>query len=163
MGAMMCDRDRELTFVALGVCPLLLVAIGRLNRRITAAAGEMRERESEVYGVVQRAMQAMRVIQAFTREDEEHRRFMSASERGLDAGLRLYTLQTFYSGVVNPVVALGTAAGVWVGSPHVPGGRVSTIPPGSAGWRRGSPRASPVSSRSAARSRGPSSRRCSSR
>ncbi|HET6982295.1 MAG TPA: ABC transporter ATP-binding protein, partial [Myxococcaceae bacterium] len=105
--------------LALGVCPLLLLAIGRLNRRINAAAGEMRERESEVFGVVQRAMQAMRVIQAFTREDEEHRRFMSASERSLDAGLRLYTLQTFYSGIVNLVIALGTAAVVWVGARHV--------------------------------------------
>ena len=119
MAAIMFHLDRELTLLALAVCPLLLVTIGRLNRRITTAAGEMRERESEVYGVVQRAMQAMRVIQAFTREDEEHRRFMSASERSLDAGLRLYTLQTFYSGVINLVIALGTAAVVWVGARHV--------------------------------------------
>ncbi|HUM16881.1 MAG TPA: ABC transporter ATP-binding protein [Candidatus Nitrosotalea sp.] len=119
MTAIMLHLDWELTLLALGVCPLLLLTIGRLNRRIGVAAGEMRERESEVYGVVQRAMAAMRVIQAFTREAEEHRRFMSASERSLAAGLRLYTLQTFYSGVVNVVIALGTAAVVWVGARHV--------------------------------------------
>jgi ATP-binding cassette subfamily B protein/subfamily B ATP-binding cassette protein MsbA len=119
MAAIMLQLDWQLTLLALAVCPLLLLTIGRLNRRIGAAAGEMRERESEVYGVVQRAMAAMRVIQAFTREDEEHRRFMSASERSLAAGLRLYTLQTFYSGVVNLVIALGTAAVVWVGARHV--------------------------------------------
>jgi len=119
MSVVMVQLDAELTVLALGVCPLLLLAIGRLNRRISAAAGEMRERESEVLGVVQRAMGAMRVIQAFTREDDEHRRFMTASERSLAAGLRLYTLQTFYSGVVNLVIALGTAAVVWVGARHV--------------------------------------------
>jgi ATP-binding cassette subfamily B protein/subfamily B ATP-binding cassette protein MsbA len=119
MAGIMLHLDWQLTLLALSVCPLLLLAMGRLNRRITVAAGEMRERESEVYGVVQRAMAAMRVIQAFTREEEEHRRFMSASERSLDAGLRLYTLQTFYSGVVNLVIALGTAAVVWVGARHV--------------------------------------------
>jgi ATP-binding cassette subfamily B protein/subfamily B ATP-binding cassette protein MsbA len=119
MAAIMLQLDWQLTLLALGVCPLLLLAIGRLNRRISDAAGEMRERESEVYGVVQRAMAAMRVIQAFTREDEEHRRFMTASERSLAAGLRLYTLQTFYSGVVNLVIALGTAAVVWMGARHV--------------------------------------------
>ncbi len=119
MSAVMVQLDAELTLLALGVCPLLLLAIGRLNRQISAAAGEMRERESEVLGVVQRAMGAMRVIQAFTREDDEHRRFMTASERSLAAGLRLYTLQTFYSGVVNLVIALGTAAVVWVGARHV--------------------------------------------
>jgi ATP-binding cassette subfamily B protein len=119
MVAVMLQLDWQLTVLALGVCPLLLLAIGRLNRRISEAAGEMRERESEVYSVVQRAMAAMRVIQAFTREAEEHRRFMTASERSLAAGLRLYTLQTFYSGVVNLVIALGTAAVVWVGARHV--------------------------------------------
>ena len=119
MSAVMVHLDAELTLLALGVCPLLLLAIGRLNRRISAAAGEMRERESEVLGVVQRAMGAMRVIQAFTREEDEHRRFMTASERSLAAGLRLYTLQTFYSGVVNLVIALGTAAVVWMGARHV--------------------------------------------
>ncbi len=119
MSVVMVQLDAELTLLALGVCPLLLLAIGRLNRQISAAAGEMRERESEVFGVVQRAMGAMRVIQAFTREEDEHRRFMTASERSLAAGLRLYTLQTFYSGVVNLVIALGTAAVVWVGARHV--------------------------------------------
>ena len=119
MSVVMVQLDAELTLLALGVCPILLLAIGRLNRQISAAAGEMRERESEVFGVVQRAMGAMRVIQAFTREDDEHRRFMTASERSLAAGLRLYTLQTFYSGVVNLVIALGTAAVVWVGARHV--------------------------------------------
>jgi ATP-binding cassette, subfamily B, bacterial len=119
MSVVMVQLDAELTLLALGVCPLLLLAIGRLNRQIRAAAGEMRERESEVFGVVQRAMGAMRVIQAFTREEDEHRRFMTASERSLAAGLRLYTLQTFYSGVVNLVIALGTAAVVWVGARHV--------------------------------------------
>ena len=119
MSVVMVQVDAELTVLALGVCPLLLLAIGRLNRQISAAAGEMRERESEVLGVVQRAMGAMRVIQAFTREEDEHRRFMTASERSLAAGLRLYTLQTFYSGVVNLVIALGTAAVVWVGARHV--------------------------------------------
>ena len=119
MSVVMVQLDAELTLLALGVCPILLLAIGRLNRQISAAAGEMRERESEVLGVVQRAMGAMRVIQAFTREEDEHRRFMTASERSLAAGLRFYTLQTFYSGVVNLVIALGTAAVVWVGARHV--------------------------------------------
>ena len=90
----------------------------------------MRERESEVFGVVQRAMGAMRVIQAFTREEDEHRRFMTASERSLAAGLRLYTLQTFYSGVVNLVIALGTAAVVWVGARHVLDGTLTRGQPG---------------------------------
>jgi len=117
MSVVMVQLDAEADPAGARRLPILLLAIGRLNRQISAAAGEMRERESEVLGVVQRAMGAMRVIQAFTREEDEHRRFMTASERSLAAGLRFYTLQTFYSGVVNLVIALGTARGGVGGGP----------------------------------------------
>jgi ATP-binding cassette subfamily B protein len=125
MGVIMLRLDWTLTLLALGVCPALLVAIVWLNARITRVAGHARERESEVYAVVQQAMSTMRVIQAFTREEDEHRRFMAASRQSLAAGLRLYTLQTFYSCVVNVVIALGTATVIWVGARHVLDGSLS--------------------------------------
>jgi len=125
MSVIMLRLDAALTLLALAVCPVLSVAIGRLTARITRAAAHVREGESEVYAVVQRAMSAMRVVQAFTREEDEHRRFMTASRQSLAAGLRLYTLQTFYSGVVNVVIAVGTAAVVWMGARHVMDGSLS--------------------------------------
>ena len=67
----------------------------------------------------------MRVIQAFTREDDEQRRFMAASGRSLAAGRRLYTLQTLYSSAVGVLIALGTAAVVWVGARHVMDGSLT--------------------------------------
>jgi ATP-binding cassette subfamily B protein len=125
MSAIMLRLDWALTLLALTICPVLFVAIARLNARITEAAGDARARESEVYAVVQRTMSTMRVIQAFTREDDEHRRFMAASGQSLAAGLRLYTLQTFYGSLVNVVIAIGTAAVVWVGARHVLDGALS--------------------------------------
>jgi ATP-binding cassette subfamily B protein/subfamily B ATP-binding cassette protein MsbA len=126
MCAVMLRLDAALTLLALSVCPILLVAIARLNARIAQAAGDARARESEVYAMVQRAMSSMRVIQAFTREEDEHRRFMTASRQSLAAGLALYTLQSSYSGVVNVLIAVGTAAVVWVGARHVLDGTLST-------------------------------------
>jgi ATP-binding cassette, subfamily B, bacterial len=125
MGFIMLRLDWKLTLVALGVCPALFVVIARLNSRITWLASDVRRRESEVYAVVQQSMSMMRVTQAFTREDEEHRRFMDVSGQSLAAGLRLYTLQTVYSSVVNVVIALGTAGVVWVGARHVMEGSLS--------------------------------------
>src|SRR5947207_8071690 len=95
------------------------------SSRITHGAGDVRQRESEVYAVVQQSMSMMRVTQAFRREDEEHRRFMDVSGQSLAAGLRLYTLQTVYSSVVNVIIALGTAGVVWVGARHVMEGSLS--------------------------------------
>ena len=125
MAAVMLRLDWMLTLLALAVCPVLFAAIARLNGRIARAAGDARERESEVYTVVQRSMAAMRVIQAFTREEDDHRRFMAASVQSLAAGRRLHVLQTIYSGVVNVVIAIGSAAVVWLGVRHVVDGTLS--------------------------------------
>ena len=121
----MMKIDWQLTVLSLAVCPVLLVSISVMSRRITTAAMFARQQESEVYSVVQRAMSAIRIIQAFTKEEEEHRKFMSASNQSLGASLRLYTLQTFYSGVVNVVMAVGTALVVWVGARHVMSGQIT--------------------------------------
>lgn len=121
----MVRLDGQLTLLALGVCPLLFFSISFMGAKISAAATQAREQESAVYSIVQRAMSAIRVIQAFTKEEDEHRAFMSASHRSLAASLRLYTLQTLYSGVVNVVIAVGTAVVVWVGARHVLSGELT--------------------------------------
>jgi ATP-binding cassette, subfamily B, bacterial len=125
MISVMLQLDATLTLLALAVCPALFVIIKRLDGRVTRAAGKFRESESEVFTVVQRAMSAMRLIQAFAREDDEHRRFMAASRQSLAAGLKLNTLQTFYGFVISMVIAVGTAAVVWVGARHVLDGTLS--------------------------------------
>jgi ATP-binding cassette subfamily B protein/subfamily B ATP-binding cassette protein MsbA len=101
------------------------VCIRLLDRPIAAAAARVRREESAVYAVVQRAMTSVRLIQAFTREDEEHRSFMARSEESLAAGLKLYTWQTVYSGVVGVLMAAGTATVLWVGARHVMDGTLS--------------------------------------
>ncbi len=125
MFGVMIHIDWQLTILALTVCPALLVSISVMSGRITSASILARQEESEVYSVVQRAMSAIRIIQAFTKEEEEQRKFMSASDRSLVASLRLYTLQTVYSGIVNVVMAAGTALVVWVGANHVMSGRLT--------------------------------------
>jgi ATP-binding cassette subfamily B protein len=125
MIGVMLQLDATLTLLALAVCPALFVIIKRLDGRVTRAAGKFRESESEVYTVVQRAMSAMRLIQAFAREDDEHQRFMAANRQSLAAGLKLHTLQTFYGFVISMVIAVGTAGVVWVGARHVLDGTLS--------------------------------------
>src|SRR5262249_45121960 len=109
MMMVMLQIDWVLTLLALGVCPLLFATISTMSSRINRAALAAHERESAIYSLVQRGMAAIRVVQAFTKEEEEHRRFMAASRESLSANLRMYDLQAFYSGVVNIVIALGTA------------------------------------------------------
>ncbi len=118
----MIQLDTNLTLIALVVCPPLYLAISAFNKHIGSAAERARDKESAVYVLLQRVMPAMRVVQAFTKEDEEHARFMAASHQQLNAALRLYTWQTAYSAVIQLLVAGGTAAVLWFGARAVMSG-----------------------------------------
>ena len=111
--------DWYLTLLAFAVCPALFCAIALLNKKISSAATEAHQKGSTVYSVVQRTLSSMRVIQAFTKEEDEGRRFLQASTESLAADLRLYNLQNFYLAVVNLTIAAGTAAILWLGTRHV--------------------------------------------
>ena len=119
MFTVMVRLDWVLTLVAIGVCPVLLLAIIALNRRITAVAMRARETESAVYQLVQRGMSAIKVVQAFSKEEDEHRAFVAQSTASLRSSLSLYTLQTMFGAGTNLVLAFGTAAVLWVGTQHV--------------------------------------------
>jgi ATP-binding cassette, subfamily B, bacterial len=125
MAVVMFQLDGLLTIIALAVCPLLFLTISMMSARINRAATLAHERESAIYSLVQQGMSAIRVIQAFTKEEEEQRRFVAASQASLTASLRLYNLQSLYAGVVNGVIALGTALVVWVGARHAMAGTLS--------------------------------------
>src|SRR5277367_187212 len=117
--------DPVLTLLALTVVPILFALIASFNQKITSISTEVRERESHVYSLVQWTMSAIKIVQAFTKEEEEHRRFMGASRESLKASLRLYSWQTLYSGVVNLTIAAGTALVVYAGARAVMSGTLS--------------------------------------
>ncbi len=117
--------DPSLTLLALTVVPVLFALIAGFNRKIIDVATEVRTTESRVYSLVQWAMSSIKVVQAFTREEDEHRRFMGASRESLRATLRLYSWQTFYSGTVNVVIAGGTALVVYAGARAVISGALT--------------------------------------
>lgn len=125
MAVVMFQLDWLLTLIALAVCPLLFLTISMMSAHINRAATLAHERESAIYSLVQHGISAIRVIQAFTKEEEEHRRFVAASQESLSASLRLYNLQSLYAGAVNGVIALGTALVVWVGARHAMAGSLS--------------------------------------
>lgn len=117
--------DAMLTMLALTVVPILFALISLFNRKIVDVATEVRLTESRVYSLVQWSMSAIKLVQAFTKEEEEHRRFMGASRESLRATLRLYSWQTLYSGAVNLVIAAGTALVIFAGARAVSSGTLS--------------------------------------
>lgn len=62
---------------------------------------------------------AIRVMQAFTTEEDEYRTFVASSTASLDANLRFYTFQGLYTAFINVMMAGGTAAVLWIRATHV--------------------------------------------
>ena len=117
--------DPMLTLLALTVVPILFVLISAFNRKIVEVATEVRDADARVYSLVQWGMSAIKVVQAFTKEEEEHRRFMGASRESLRATLRMYNWQTLYSGAVSVVIAGGTAVVIYAGARAVMSGTLT--------------------------------------
>jgi ATP-binding cassette, subfamily B, bacterial len=117
--------DAELTIVALAVVPLLAILIAAASRPIDRAAAAARVKESRLYTVAHRSLAAIHVVQAFTREAESYREFVKSSSESLGETLRLYTWQTIYAGAVNVLIAIGTAAVIYIGALHTLRGRLT--------------------------------------
>lgn len=117
--------DPVLTLLSLTIAPALFALIAVFNRRIGTMATDVRDADSRVYSLVQWAMSSVKVVQAFTKEEEEYRRFISASRDSLDKTLRLYNWQTLYSCLVDGLVACGTALVVYAGARSVMSGTLS--------------------------------------
>ncbi len=128
LAGMLCilvPLDPVLTLLSLTIVPALFILIAFFNRRIAEVATEVRDAESRVYSLVQWAMSSMKIVQAFTKEEDEYRRFMGASRASLGLTLKLYNWQTLYSGVVNTIIAAGTALVVYAGARSVLSGTLS--------------------------------------
>ena len=117
--------DPVLTLLSMTIVPVLFVLIGFFNRRIADVASEMRDADSRVYSIVQWAISSMKVVQAFTKEEDEYHRFMGASRTHLGFSLKFYNWQALYSGVVNTLIAAGTALVIYVGARSVLSGALS--------------------------------------
>lgn len=125
MFVVMLRMDAVMTFVALGVVPMLAILIGLISGRIDRLATDARVKESRLYTVAHRALASIHVVQAFTREAESYEEFVRSSSESLGENLKLYTFQTLYTGGVNVLIALGTAIVVYVGARHVMRGELT--------------------------------------
>ena len=117
--------EPSLALVAATVVPFIYLSAGYYARRIQPQVVHVRNLESQSLTIVHEAMQMMRVIAAFGREDYEFRRFRRQGEVAVDARVRLTVRQTIFSLVVTMTTAVGTAMVLGVGAFHVLEGRMS--------------------------------------
>jgi ATP-binding cassette, subfamily B, bacterial len=124
MFLVMLRFDWELSLIALIVCPPLLLAIRRISKRIHVQAAAQKAAESDLYVRAETTIGAVKLVQAYGREERAVADFRRGSERSLALALRLYSTETVFGLVVDSVLAVGTAVLVWIGTMHVIEGRL---------------------------------------
>ncbi len=117
--------DVELALIALAVSPLLFLATREFGGRVRAEWSELKKSDSSAMSVVHQAVSAARVVKAFGGEERERHRFATHASRRMRGQVRAAFMQGSFDVVVGLIVAVGTAAALYVGVQHVRSGRLT--------------------------------------
>ena len=107
--------DWQLALVALFVSPILYVVSKIYRRGLRRGSREAKAYDSSTLAVVQEVLGAIRVVQAFGREDTEQQRFVRHSTQGMRARLHLAWVEGRFSLAIGLTTAIGTAIALFVG------------------------------------------------
>ncbi len=106
----------ELTLLAVAVIPLMAIVIKLLGRPIRERTRERRDLEGRMMSVVEQTLTAVPAVQAFTREDHEHRQFRAYADRTVAAYLRATFAGMWFELGAGLVTTIGTAVVFYVGA-----------------------------------------------
>ena len=111
----MIALEWRLTLLAVSVVPLILLATRFFSRPMRERAREQRDSEGKMASVVEQTLGAMPAVQAFTREDIQELRFRHHADQTVRAYARSAVTGMGFQFVNGLVLALGTAAVLYVG------------------------------------------------
>jgi ATP-binding cassette, subfamily B, bacterial len=111
--------DWAFTLLALAVGPPLMLVVIRYKGRIKGASRRARTLEGRLAAQTGETLGAVRVVQAFTREDFEDERFSRQSSNTLAANLEATRLQARFTPLIDVLAGVGTAVVLLVGAHRV--------------------------------------------
>lgn len=116
----------KLTLYSLFPLPLLSISIYFVNNIINKRSEEIQKSLSGLSTFVQEAFSGIRVIKAFTREDDIHEDFKNASIDYKDKQLKLAYVQSLFFPLIMGLIGLSVIITIYVGATEVFAGRIST-------------------------------------
>jgi ATP-binding cassette subfamily B protein len=117
--------DWQLGLVALAVSPFLFLSAWAYGRRLRTRWREIYQLDSSALSVVQEALAAIRVVQAFGRETREGERFVRRSGESVRTRIRVTFIEGGFALLVGLITAAGTAAVLFVGVRNVQAGAMT--------------------------------------
>ena len=121
----MAGIDLTLTLVTVMTVPIMWLNLKKFEKRIEHKAKKFHESESAISSRVQESLSSIRVIQAFTLEDEGKSLLARDADTSARENMSKSATELAFAMVVGVITALGTAAVVWIGARSVLDGRLS--------------------------------------
>jgi ATP-binding cassette subfamily B protein/subfamily B ATP-binding cassette protein MsbA len=125
MFVIMWRLEPTMTLLALAVAPVLLVLIRLFGRPMKKRGRKRRDLEGRMMSMVEQTLSALPAVQAFTREDREQDRFRECAEETVAAYRRSVLADMWFKLCTGFVLAVGTAALMWLGARYALEGRVT--------------------------------------
>src|SRR5882672_2793759 len=95
--AQMFWLDWDFALIAVSLAPFLLLFVARFKKAVKTATREVRQRQSDMMGVVQQGLQSIRLVAAFGRQELEQKRLADASRETVEAALKARRIKSLMS------------------------------------------------------------------
>ncbi len=125
MFVIMLQLQTTLTLLALAVIPFLALSIRLLAEPMLVRNRKARDLEGGMMNVVERTLNSVPVVQAFTRENYEHDRYRTVGKELVRAYQRSTTVGMAFQLLTGLVTAVGTAAVTYIGAKYALEGKLS--------------------------------------
>lgn len=119
MIGIMLYKDTFLTFIALGVTPVLFFMAFKMSSKIKDASKKQRKKEGQVASLAHETIIGIKDVQAFSREKYESKRFERHNRGSLKAGLKATRLEAGMNRAVQMILSIGTALVILFGIKRV--------------------------------------------
>jgi ATP-binding cassette subfamily B protein len=117
--AILLWMDWKLALLSFATMPLLSLVVGKLQPKIEGSWSRSRKTMSAINGNLNETIQGIRVIQAFSRQSENNRRFEKLNTNNKQAFMRAVTLESTVWPSVEMIGMIGTCIVIWFGARQV--------------------------------------------
>lgn len=122
---MLSITNPHLTLTTLAVVPLVVGAALIFGRALRTASTGVQDRVAEAMGMADESFGAIRIVQSFTREDEEVARFSSRLAEVVSAAIARARMRALFFSVVGFIAFAAVAIVMWQGGLQVLDGRLT--------------------------------------
>ena len=121
----MAKLNGRLTLAALALVPFLFVVIKIFGARMSQRANAAQQADSKVTSLVQQSIASMQLIQSYTREDLEKRRFHEKVFSAEEYRISQHGFELLYWFCLALLFGLGATMITWLGAKEVLAGRLT--------------------------------------